>query len=83
VADLRVSPESTTLSATRHIKGITGLCSMKLYVTDEDGRVVFDFSDTSGGYTISVTQEQKIKIIVLVTAALKFLLNIKNSKDFD
>lgn len=46
---------------------------MKLYVLDENGRVVFEFSGKSGGPLLGKSAEQKAKIIVLLKAAQQFL----------
>jgi len=47
--------------------------AMKIYILDDNGRVVFEFSETGGGFALSVSQEVKVKIAALVNAALKFL----------
>ena len=46
---------------------------MKMYVLDDNGGVVFEFSETGGGFSLSVSQEVKVKIVALVKAALKYL----------
>lgn len=43
---------------------------MKLYVLDDNGSVVFEFSDTDGGMQLFTTRS---KIIMLLYAALSFL----------
>jgi hypothetical protein len=47
---------------------------MKLYVIDENGSVVFEFSDTSGGLRLNGSVETKVKLIRLLRAAIKFLM---------
>jgi hypothetical protein len=46
---------------------------MKLYVLDDSGHVVFEFSPDAGGLRLATSMEIKVKIISLVKAALKFL----------
>ena len=46
---------------------------MKIYVLDDNGAVVFEFSEHSGGFVLAVTQEIKVKVYALVKAALKHL----------
>ena len=46
---------------------------MKIYVLDDNGSVVFEFSQHAGGFVLSVPQEIKVKVVALVKAALKHL----------
>lgn len=43
---------------------------MKLYVLDDNGVVVFEYSDTGGGTQLLVA---KARVLELLKAALKFL----------
>lgn len=44
---------------------------MKLYVLDDNGAVVFEYSDTNIGTRVSAAT--KARVIMLLNAALKFL----------
>lgn len=46
---------------------------MKLYVLDNNGAVVFEFSERDGGMRLAASQEAKVRVTMLLKAALKFL----------
>jgi hypothetical protein len=48
---------------------------MRLYVLDDNGKVLFDFSSFTGGCALrAVTSiEEKVRAIVLLKSAVKFL----------
>lgn len=48
---------------------------MKLYVLDENGRVVFEFENRDGDYDTKPTQLLQMAVIKLVRAALNYLSN--------
>jgi hypothetical protein len=47
---------------------------MRLYILDENGQVVFEFSDTLGGLRLNGAVELKVMIVMLLKAAIKFLM---------
>lgn len=46
---------------------------MKIYILDDNGQVVFEFTQDAGGFVLSVPLEVKVKVVALVKAALKHL----------
>jgi hypothetical protein len=46
---------------------------MKLYILDDNGRVVFEFSEDAGGVVLAVSKETKVKICSLLKAACKLV----------
>jgi hypothetical protein len=54
---------------------------MKLYVLNGNGRVLFDFSEKSGGCGIDVSLEEQVKITVLLGAALESLKASRSDRE--
>jgi hypothetical protein len=47
---------------------------MKLYVLNDSCEIVFEFDDTSGGYRLKTSTDDKVKVLSIIKAAFKFLL---------
>jgi hypothetical protein len=46
---------------------------MKLYVLDENGHILFEFDQVSGGLKFDQSSVVKLKIVTLLWAALRWL----------
>jgi len=56
---------------------------MKLYVLDDNGSVAFEFSPEGGGHALASSDETRAKVILLIKAAVRFLMMREKKDDRD